>query len=241
MASFIARERKLVLALLGLLVLMNVPFGNLVLYPFTLFSTWIHESCHALAALAVGGDVGKLQVFRDGSGLAWTAVPDGRIPRAIVASAGYTGTALAGAAMLAARRSRRAGRAGTTGLGVAVGLTVLLWVRNPFGIASLGLIAAALVLSGLRLPERSSSQLFAFLAATCCLNSFTSIRILFGSNLQVAGRATTGSDARSMAELLWLPAWFWAGLWMVLALVLVAVGLKLGAAQPRAGAPSRRR
>ena len=40
MKEFLARERRLLLALLAVLVLLNVPYGRWVLYPFTLFSTW---------------------------------------------------------------------------------------------------------------------------------------------------------------------------------------------------------
>ena len=44
-----ARERALVIALLASLVLWNLPFGGLVLYPFKLFATWLHELSHGLS------------------------------------------------------------------------------------------------------------------------------------------------------------------------------------------------
>ena len=32
------------------------PWGPLILYPFTLFTTWVHEMGHGLTALAFGGE-----------------------------------------------------------------------------------------------------------------------------------------------------------------------------------------
>lgn len=228
MKSFLDRERQLLVALLLVVVLLNVPYGSWLLYPFTLFSTWVHEMCHGLMAVAIGGQVVELEVFKDGSGLAKTMTTDGRIGRALVASAGYTGTALLGAMLLILRRYRWSSRVGTTVLGATVALSVVFWVRNAFGFATLALIAAALIAAGLKLPERWSEQLYALLAATCCLNAFTSLQVLFsGANLTVGGNPAS-SDAHAMAELLWLPHWFWAGLWMVFGAAMVALGLRFG-------------
>ncbi len=228
MKSFLSRERTLLVALLLVVVLLNVPYGSWVLYPFMLFSTWVHELCHGLMALAVGGKVEVLEIYKDGSGLATTRPGDGRIARSLVSSAGYTGTALLGALLLVARRFRWSARVGTTLLGVAVVLSVLLWVRNAFGIVTLLIIGAALIAAGLKLADRWRDPLYALLAATCCLNAFTSLKILFsGANLTVGGEPAT-SDAHSVAELLWLPHWFWAGLWMLFGVVMVALGLRFG-------------
>jgi Peptidase M50B-like len=52
-----------------------VPFGRLVLYPFTLLSTWIHETGHGVAALLSGGAFERLQIFWDASGQALARGP----------------------------------------------------------------------------------------------------------------------------------------------------------------------
>ena len=49
-----------------------VPFGDLLLYPFTLFTTWVHEMGHGLAALATGGTFEHLELFGSGGGVAHT-------------------------------------------------------------------------------------------------------------------------------------------------------------------------
>jgi hypothetical protein len=230
--AFFKREGRLLLAAALLVVLMNVPYGRYVLYPFTIFSTWIHEMCHGLAAIALGGSIEHLSVFSDGSGLAYTIRPTGRIPTAIVASAGYVGTAVIGAGMLLVRNRRLAGAVGLGLLGAAMLLSTLLWVRNGFGIIATPILGAAL-LAATRAPAEWSGRLYTFLAVTCCLNAITSIRVLFGSNLVVAGKPAGSSDAQTVAEALFLPAPVWAASWMLLAVVLVAGALYSSRTPPR--------
>jgi len=218
-------EGRLLLAVFLLVVLGNIPYGNYVMYPFALFGTWVHEACHALAALAVGGSVGHIEVFPDTSGLAWTATSS-RLERALVASSGYMGTAVGGALLLIFRRRELAGRIGLALLGTLMLLSVLCWVRNLFGLVAISLIGAALLGAGLRLPTAAASTLYTFLAAATSLNSITSIHSLFGSVHIVNGQAAGSTDARTMGELLLIPWWIWASLWFVLALVCTLGGLR---------------
>lgn len=207
-----------------LLVLLNVPYGNYVLYPFALFGTWVHELCHALAALAVGGSVDHIKIFSDTSGLAWTA-PGGRLQHAVVASAGYTGTALGGALLLLFRRRALAGRIGLIVLGAAMMLSALVWVRNGFGTPAILVLGGALLAAGWKLPRELSGWLFTFLATVTSLDAVTSIQTLFGATHLVNGEPSS-TDARTVGELLLVPWFAWAAAWLVLALVCAYVGLR---------------
>lgn len=216
---------------MALLLLGNVPYGNYVLYPFALFGTWIHEGCHALAALAFGGRVDHIEVFADTSGLAWTATGS-RLARAGVASAGYVGTAVGGALLLIFRRRPLAGRVGLVLIGALMLASVLFWVRNAFGLVSVGAIGAALLVAGLRLPTDAARWLYTFLAAATSLNAISSIRTLFGAVHIVNGQEAGSTDARTVGELLLLPWWVWASGWMLLALVCTAGGLRFAVKGP---------
>ena len=99
---FINRERYLFAAIFVLICLMNFSTGRYVLYPFKIFSTWVHEMCHGMAAILSGGYCAKLEIFPDGSGLATTASQH----RGFVASAGYAGTSVTGGLLLLFRRRR---------------------------------------------------------------------------------------------------------------------------------------
>ncbi|HEV8321384.1 MAG TPA: M50 family metallopeptidase [Myxococcota bacterium] len=224
--TFLANEKRLLTAIAVLVVLLNIPYGRYALYPFMLFSTWVHEMCHGVAALLIGGGVDKLEVYPDGSGLCFTRYGAGAFTRAWVASAGYMGTSVIGALTLVFRRRPLAGRIGVTAFGVLMLVSTVLFVRNLFGLVMVPLIGAALAAAGVKLKEELSGWLFSFVAATCCLNAVTSIQVLFGSNLVVNGAPSGGSDAHSVADALLLPYWFWASLWLVTSVALMLVALR---------------
>jgi hypothetical protein len=52
--SFIQRDKPLLVAIVAMILLMNIPMVGMILYPFKIFSTWIHELCHGVAAILVG-------------------------------------------------------------------------------------------------------------------------------------------------------------------------------------------
>jgi hypothetical protein len=208
---------ELAMAAGALLLLSNVPYGGVVLAPLRWLTTWAHEVCHGLAALAVGGGTTRLDVFLDGTGLARTRVPVSRLPRAVVAGAGYPGASLLGAGLLALRKVPDGGTAGLFVLGLSVGLTVALWVRNGAGVAALLGVAAALTAGGMFLRPQQADLVLTFVGAAIALNALTSVRALYGAQ-QVAGGKPVASDASVMAELLWLPSWVWATLWICVGL-----------------------
>ncbi|HEY0882626.1 MAG TPA: M50 family metallopeptidase, partial [Archangium sp.] len=65
-----------------------------VLLPFKLLSVMGHETGHALASLLVGGSVDRVSLRLDQSGECLSSTPDGFVPRVIVYSAGYVGSAI---------------------------------------------------------------------------------------------------------------------------------------------------
>jgi hypothetical protein len=58
-----AREALIVSAIVVIVIRAIVPFGGTILYPFTLFATWVHEMGHGLTGLVVGGSFDKLEIF----------------------------------------------------------------------------------------------------------------------------------------------------------------------------------
>lgn len=207
-----SRDDKLILWLvIGTVVLMNVPYGEYVLYPFKLFATWIHESFHGLAALVTGGSVEWIRVHSDTSGLTLSATSSGAA-RALVASMGYLGTSVVGAILLSLRNRPKAQRAALGIIGLGMIVTLIFWVRNAFGAAAVAVLAAGVGVLALRANDRWASIATSVLASQACINALLDIRVLYG----VEGR----SDAASMAEIAGLWPWFWATLWL-----LISVGL----------------
>ena len=85
-----AKGALLLAALLVLGLSRFVPYGRLVLYPFTLLATWVHEMGHGLTALLCGGKFAQLEIFSNASGLASTAVVPG-FRQALVCAGGLLG------------------------------------------------------------------------------------------------------------------------------------------------------
>lgn len=219
------KDKRLLRAILAIVVLLNAPIGKYSLYPFVIFSTWIHESFHGLAALSVGGKISWLNIYKDGSGLASTIIPVGKLQRAWVASAGYQGTAVCGGIMLMFRRTNIGARVGTCGMGLAMLLSCILFVRNAFGLAALVTMGVLLVIAGKWLPPFWVGELFALLASTACLNAITSIRVLFFVTESNIGGSVLSSDAMTMQDITMIPSWGWASAWMALAFWMTAMGV----------------
>ena len=219
--NFFSRERNLLIACVVLVVAMNISTGQYLLYPFTIFSTWVHECCHGFAAILSGGYISKLQIFRNGSGLAYTASRH----RGFVASAGYPGTAVTGCILLLFRRTTLGPTIGTIGIGAVMLLTCALYVRDSFGAIVLPVEGIVLVLCGWKLPADILDNLYNFLAATCCLNAIENIHDLFASSQGYAGGQLMSSDAHTVSEIWGGDYRTWATLWLIMAIVLTGVGI----------------
>ncbi|KAL7501380.1 hypothetical protein ACHAWT_010659 [Skeletonema menzelii] len=220
-----SQDKRLLRAILLIVVLLNAPVGKYLLYPFMIFSTWIHELFHGLAALTVGGSITWLNIYPDGSGLAYTVIPVGVFQRAWVASAGYQSTAIIGGISLMFRRTNVGARIGTCGIGMLMLFTCILFVRNAFGLAMLVLMGLGLVVAGWCLPPFWIGELYALIAATTCLNAITSVRVLFFVTESNIGGVASTSDAMTMQNITKIHYYVWASIWMALALWMTTMGI----------------
>ncbi len=190
------------------------PWGPLLLYPFRLFTTWVHECGHAVMAVLVGGSVAAITIEPDTSGLTQSLVPSGRIAQGLVASSGYLGASVVGCLLMAATRVETRARPILRVIGAFMLLTLVIWMRNLFG----ALVVLAWGLSLLALARRRGGRLSGFvlsvLAIQVALNAVYDVRALF----LVHGR----SDAETMARLFVAPAWLWAGAWMAMSVGMLA-------------------
>lgn len=216
--------RPLLLAGGAAIALWFVPYAAAVTYPLRLLVTFLHEGGHALAALATGGVVRQITIHPDGSG---TTLTQGGMALLIV-SAGYLGAMLAGASLLALVRRGVSGRMLLSGVGVWVALLTLLFVRpwpSPFGFVWGAALGGALVLAGLRLPERPARWVAAFLGVQCTLNALFDLRVLLNLSwgYPEGGPAT---DALLLSRILPLPAVVWALFWIALSFILLYVVLR---------------
>ncbi len=92
------RIALLVILALGSWMLWQTYWGSLLLYPFTILSTWFHEMGHGIAAMLTGNTFDRLLIYPDGSGLALSLRPadSSRFVDALVAAGGPLGPPIAG-------------------------------------------------------------------------------------------------------------------------------------------------
>jgi hypothetical protein len=207
----------LVMAVMLIAVISALPFGSYALYPFALFVTLVHETSHAVMAVATGGAVKSIRIRPDLSGATLTSGGIGPL----IASAGYLGATLAGVAVvLAPLRFARWALAALA----AVPLAALV-AFHPASMFTAGwsvVFAAALALAAWKAPARLASFLQIFLGVAMGLNAARDLLTL----IFISGHDShIYSDAKLMSNLLFLPPLFWAGFWGVLSLVLLVTAL----------------
>ncbi len=227
----------LILSATTVAVIWQLPFGKQMLYPLTLLATYAHELGHGLTALLVGEEFDQLRLYADGAGLAqWRGNP-GRAASALIAAGGLLGPTFAGIGLLLLARTPRFARIVLAALAVLIAITVVLWVRNPFGIVFLLVLAGSLGLAARILPDQGAAFLVLTIAVTLCLSWFTDLGYMFSAYAEVNG-VRHPSDSAIIAQALWLPYWFWGGVVALFSLVVAILGIVFvtrHSGQPEAG------
>jgi hypothetical protein len=199
-------------------VIMGVPLLQQLMIPLLYLNTHIHEVGHAVAALATGGQVSHIEVHATGAGV--TPVRGGNI--LLVASAGYVGSAIAGALMIVYGRTPKGAATVLRVAAVALGVALVLWVRGD-AIGVVSAIGWTLLLWLLSARLQGNSLIFAaqFLGLQQCLNALQSVYIL----LHLSAFTPLHSDAVILAQVTGIPALIWAGAWTLFSLILVVLSL----------------
>ncbi len=197
------------LAVLLSLILSHIPIVGLVVFPFRLMATFVHESSHAIVATVTGGQVVKMVINSDLSGDTWVRGGAGLL----VDSAGYVGTAAAGALLvLVPVRNAR------TTLWVLAALAVMAVVAFHVSLYTAfwgGIFAALCGVVAARGTPRVAAFLQSFIAVQLGLNAIAALQVL--SAYTVDGGGPT--DATIAAQSSPFPAIFWTVLWSAIAIV----------------------
>jgi hypothetical protein len=212
--------KLLIFASLLTLALWFIPFAGTITYPIRLFVTFIHETGHALAALATFGGVNRVKLEWNGSGVTFTQGGWGLL----ISSAGYLTTTAYGSALLLLLRRQRNARTAAIGTGVLLLLVTVLFGGNIVAwLAGLVFGAGCLVL-GLKGNPKAVHFFMSFLAVQCLLNAFYDFRALLYLS---AFDPASPTDARNMSQATGgvLPPVVWAVGWLLLSTVVVVATL----------------
>ena len=211
-----------------------VPYGRLILYPFTLLSTWVHEMGHGLTAVLIGGRFDHLDIYANASGLAYfTATPGARL--ALVAAGGLLAPPLFGMVLLVL--GRRAARPLLAALAVTMVASMVLWVRTPVGWLTVGGLALLCAAAGRLLAAPGRLFFTQLLGLLLALDTVTRADYLFVTSARIGGQLHA-SDVAGIASTLGGPPVLWGVLIAIVSSALLLVGLwsVLGPAARRAPA-----
>lgn len=212
------RSRRLLLAATAAtLICWFLPGAFMLVYPFRLLVTFVHEGAHALVTVLTGGSVVDIMLDPAGNGITRS---NGGLP-VMIYPAGYVGTTALGALLLLWAKPRN-GKNVLGILALSVAIVTLLWVRNPFGVI-VGLMWCGVLLAMRKYAASPVADFAAsFLAVQLCLNAVLDIRTL----LVLTTSTGMANDAVFMADAYGLTPWFWAGLWSILSLIILAIALR---------------
>ncbi len=224
-ARFKSPRRALLTAAIATYVIGHwVPFGSVLLYPLTLLATWVHETGHGVAALAVGGRFDRLLIFWDASGLAYTTHRPGW-PAAVVALGGLLAPPITGALILLMVRGPRRATAALGALAVALLLSLALWVRSPVGFVSVPLTAALLGLVLFRFNGNRRLVVAHFIALQLAIDTLGRMLGYVFMKTATVGGEERRSDIANVADNLGGHYVLWGVAVSAVALGLLALGL----------------
>lgn len=218
------------------LLIWFIPYVDFLTYPFRIFVTFIHEGGHTLAALLTGNSVAAMSVSPDTSGLTYSS-QGGLISQIFVSSAGYLGSMLFGALLLALIRKAVAARIVLLACGIYVfALTMIFgfikpvfwvsaWSGIPFTVFAGILISAALIAIAKFASARVATFFVSFLAVQCVLNALYDLKTVFLLSTPFA--PATHTDAVNMAAATGIPGIIWTVIWIALALGILWFAMRL--------------
>ncbi len=213
------------------LILPRVPYGRLALYPFALLGTWAHELGHGVTAKITGGSFNRLEVHRNLDGFAFFS-DVGEFRRAVVAAGGLVAPAIVGGLFIILGARETTAPFILVGLAVAVLLSVVLVVRNTFGLVALGLIGLVLVGVAWQAPELVRIFIAQLIGIQFCFASWGSLNYMFTKNFRSVNGNVIDSDTQTMANVLLLPYWFWGALIAATSLAILAGSFYIAWIQP---------
>jgi hypothetical protein len=224
--------------------------SDILLYPFRIFVTFIHEGGHAIAAILTGNSVASLSVAPNGEGETYTLV-GGLLSKTLVSSSGYLGSMAFGALLLVLIRRKVSSKLVLVGTSALIALLTLgFGLFKPLFSGSLStlsgvpftLLAGTILTVGLFAVARFASArvagyFVAFLAVQCVLNAFLDLKSLLF--LSAPGMAVHPTDALNMATLTGIPAIVWAVVWTLLAFLILSAVVRLYYVSSRRSDPQR--
>lgn len=223
--AVVFRQRSLAVALIAfalVFIVWHVPQLDFLLYPLRLFVTFVHETGHGLAALLTGGEIGRLVVFSNGSGVATTAGGT----RALILPAGYVGAALFGGALFYLANTVLFSRTISMALALLVAAVSIVYTDflSTAWLVGIG-FAVALGLVAWKVNRNGNLLVLNLLAVITGLNAVMDVVGLVSNSSASLGDVRNDAAAFSAEIAPLIPAAVWAILWALLAVLILGAAV----------------
>ncbi len=191
-------------------VLPRLPYGRRLLFPFALLATWAHELGHGVAAILMGGRFTRLEVYSNLGGTAYSSGVRNGLGRAFVSAGGLLGPALVGGLIIIAGSRQETAPYVLAAVAGSVLVSVVLVLRNQFGLIAMSIIGLTLAVMAWKGPELVRLLVAQLIGIQFCLASWGTLDYMFTKNF-VRGDQVINSDTQNISDELILPYWFWGG------------------------------
>jgi len=202
-----------------------IPFLHILAYPFILLSTLVHEMGHGVGALLVGGNFHSFKMWFDASGVASISGNFGNFAKAFVAAAGLVGPAVVAGIFFIGSKSIKRSQFMLAFFSVILVLSLILVVRNLFGICFVSLLAIFCFYCSLGFLKSYAQIVLSFLAIQLSLSVFSRSDYLF-TKYAITNMGVMPSDVEQMSQALVLPYWFFGALCAMFSLLVLIIGFK---------------
>ena len=208
---------RTLLTLVAIFIAVALLWDTMLVTPLKIVVVLLHELSHGMAAVITGGSIDHIEVNAQQGGVCWTSGGN----RFLTLTAGYLGSMTWGGLILVGASRTRFDRHMSAAIGLFVVVMTVFYVRNMFGfVFSLGFGLAMLAISRW-MSEQFNDLLLKVIGLTSCLYAILDIVD------DVLKRPGIGSDADMLAELTHIPTLVWGVVWVVAAVAVAAVFLKL--------------
>lgn len=185
--------------------------GRKILYPITLFVTFLHEFGHAVGALITGGEVLNVQISQDGSGFTRTVGGN----RSVTLMGGYLGSALFGNLLFfIGVRAQPLVKPILVLLGLSMVVTGFVWFNSVFTTGVL--ILFTLVILFLAFKTNLGKHVLVFLGLASILYIIQDFNVGPSSDLAAYAK-----------EMIFIPATIWKYIWLGLVVLLFFFNIRI--------------
>ncbi|KAI0255241.1 peptidase M50B-like-domain-containing protein [Lactifluus subvellereus] len=200
-------------------ILWHVPYLNFIIYPFKLLTVGFHEMSHAFMGVLTGARIHSIELDPDEGG---ATTMSGGIPW-LTLPAGYLGSGLIGAALIACGFDTNASKVASLALAVFFIFT-LWWARRNLLTWVLLLGMSGLIVLFWFLKGGEVLRYFVlFIGVMSCLY------VLWDVIDDTIARKVNASDASAFAKICGcFPSQVWGVIWLIIAFIFFVLGVIVG-------------